>query len=43
MYAAIKNNLYAAQKLIEHRADLYKSKDKNGVHINMPKKWDTKI
>lgn len=28
MYAAIKNNLYAAKKLIEHRADLYKSKDK---------------
>ena len=27
MYAAIKNNLYAAKKLIEHRADIYKSKD----------------
>lgn len=27
MYAAIKNNLYAAKKLIEHKADIYKSKD----------------
>ena len=27
MYAAIKNNLYAAKKLIEHRADIYKSRD----------------
>lgn len=27
MYAAIKNNIYAAKKLVEHRADIYKSKD----------------
>lgn len=27
MYAAIKNNIYAAKKLVEHKADLYKSQD----------------
>ena len=27
MYAAIKNNIYAAKKLVERRADIYKSKD----------------
>lgn len=27
MYAAIKNNIYAAKKLVEHKADIYKSKD----------------
>ena len=38
MYAAIKNNLYAAKKLIEHRADIYKSKDEKWTAYKYAKK-----